>query len=581
MKAVQEALDHRGNPNLVPDKAFGVNKIAVYIAAFVALVLVIRVAFGPVLAIRTAIVTVGVAIIEVVVKWVLLPNHTSQSRVLELFNITSPTNEARADVSSTDISVLGSQGLTSTVDRSIAWIHATTVPAEYYEASYNIKGGCNMDRGGCGQTQAGYNFACVFDGVSAGGKINAYAAQAFSEITLSNLGSCGVWAIDTDPLTSLHNTSKEIFAQATAQQSNPGLINAEYDADGGSATGVFAFIRPRSLTSGRSAGTSEVCGVAIGDAMAIRITTRSSDSGHQPRLHQPEAFVLNTFERRGHDATDTGGQLTMGVGINGEVSPFCEGMGEEDVIVLASDGLGDNIVTAELTEIIPFIVRMPFFEQYGRLVAGGAAHHPGCKGVEKGAKSWRTHSPPTMADLTTHFGGQDQDSGDDATDPTDPTDPTALSSITCEQVSLRLVGYLRWVTEPMRQDQALYYSLEARRRPLVTNTCPVVLQCLRSSCFPPSPLHCFNYLRGVSLTHLIRLHSIQLQEMHGPATGGKAKQELVQELELLDTQLRDLMQARKRRKKERTLQQCKTDDCMVVAMRAPPPGLGAPGPHRA
>jgi serine/threonine protein phosphatase PrpC len=274
----------------------------------------------------------------------------------------------------TDISQLSSQGLESTEDGSISWMHSTTVPAEFYEASYNIKGGCNMDRGGCGQTRNGQNFACVFDGVSAGGKVNAYAAQAFSEITLTGLGRQLMQKLDrardevetVTQLESLTVMGKGLFARASSSQSNPGYITAEHEAEGGAATGVFAYIQPRSQTR---SGRNEVHGVAIGDAMAIQISTRRSGGG-QP-LAQPEARLLNTFERIGNSATDTGGQITLGIGVDGEVCPFCQTLGEEDLIILASDGLGDNIAQGEFAQIIPLIVRTAFFERFGREVADG------------------------------------------------------------------------------------------------------------------------------------------------------------------------------------------------------------------
>ena len=41
------------------------------------------------------------------------------------------------------------------------------------------------------------------------------------------------------------------------------------------------------------------------------------------------------------------------------------------MIILASDGLGDNVAPGELAQIIPLIVRTPFFEDIGREVADG------------------------------------------------------------------------------------------------------------------------------------------------------------------------------------------------------------------
>lgn len=65
-------------------------------------------------------------------------------------------------------------------DGSAAMAHESTSPPNYYRAKYGVVGGINMDRGGFGRHADGTNFAAVFDGVTAGGKRNAYAAQAFT-----------------------------------------------------------------------------------------------------------------------------------------------------------------------------------------------------------------------------------------------------------------------------------------------------------------------------------------------------------------------------------------------------------------
>ncbi len=62
-------------------------------------------------------------------------------------------------------------------DQTATFVHGSTSPTNYYKFMYNIEDGLNMDRGGFGQGPDGTNFGCVFDGVTAGGKLNAYAAQ--------------------------------------------------------------------------------------------------------------------------------------------------------------------------------------------------------------------------------------------------------------------------------------------------------------------------------------------------------------------------------------------------------------------
>jgi hypothetical protein len=426
-----------------------------------------------------------------------------------------------------------------------AWMHATTVPAEYYEAHYSITGGCNMDRGGYGQTKDGVNFACVFDGVSAGGKINAYAAQSFAETTLtclddyltsssefeaSHVARCKrgallvvigmtvsygvpnmlsptdgwlVYTIDTGVrvvVTALLVVgaqklslwfarrkgipSREIFERAIAQTNNPGRSNKEHEAIGGSATGVFAFIRPEHW----STDTYEVKGAAIGDANAIYVqrhvdphdannvasvskTTQAAMQKISDRKGQLfRASVLNEVWRRGNNATDTGGQLNMGGEINGEISDFCQSLGklpeaQEGLLILASDGLLDNVVGAEKSLIIPYIVQTPFFGRYGTHVKDGKndekSTHRDLQ-YHKYADGWNQPSLPTLDELVNH-GSADLESMQE------------LPSVTCEQAALRLVGYLRWVTALTRQKEKEYYSLQKQQSDLVSE--------------PPRPAH--------------------------------------------------------------------------------------------
>ena len=93
-----------------------------------------------------------------------------------------------SDVVLTSIKRLGSQGIFTARDGSVAMVHESTTPRSYYRASYdNLPAHdsfINMDRGGFGRAPEGTTFGCVFDGVSSGGPINAFAAQAFTQHTL-------------------------------------------------------------------------------------------------------------------------------------------------------------------------------------------------------------------------------------------------------------------------------------------------------------------------------------------------------------------------------------------------------------
>lgn len=121
---------------------------------------------------------------------------------------------------STCIASLSSQGLFVSDDGSAAMSHASTSPRNFYKACYNSDDVINMDRGSFGHTRNGTNFGCVFDGVTAGGKINAYAAQAFSDCAyrflMDNAAKFQQGSGINDVL------AKELFTMAINPASNPG-----------------------------------------------------------------------------------------------------------------------------------------------------------------------------------------------------------------------------------------------------------------------------------------------------------------------------------------------------------------------
>jgi hypothetical protein len=109
--------------------------------------------------------------------------------------------------------------------------------------------------------------------------------------------------------------------------------------------------------------------------------------------------------------------------------------------------------------------------------------------ITRNQDGWLGFSPPTLDELVRHivipFGGGgerfgrsiystlkgDRRTADTRTQKNGSTGYERslpdLSKVTCEQASLRLVGYLRWVTAQMHQEEELYYGLRARRIALV------------------------------------------------------------------------------------------------------------------
>jgi serine/threonine protein phosphatase PrpC len=245
--------------------------------------------------------------------------------------------------SCTDISVLGDQGVTVSDDANMVMRHNSNVPHSYYKWKYQVEGGMNMDRGGFGcVTRRGVPhkmYACAFDGVSHGGKINAYAAQSFAQNCMAALEKA-----------SLHGFGKDIksywsgmYTSLQNHELNPGNLNINYDAAGGSATAV-------SVSLSRQTTGWSIDGAGVGDAAAILIKADGSPTTQ-----------LNTVSRLDESAMDTGGQLEMcnhSPLAARDLSVFSTRMETGDLLLLATDGLTDNCAL----DIMSFVVSMPYFD---------------------------------------------------------------------------------------------------------------------------------------------------------------------------------------------------------------------------
>ena len=80
------------------------------------------------------------------------------------------------------------------------------------------------------------NFGCIFDGVTSGGKINLYAAQAFTDVMLHTLRSERV-KIRTD---TIERVANDLFQAVTSKANNP--KQPDHNAEGGAATGAFVVV---------------------------------------------------------------------------------------------------------------------------------------------------------------------------------------------------------------------------------------------------------------------------------------------------------------------------------------------------
>lgn len=333
--------------------------------------------------------------------------------------------DRRREAIKTTIEELGSQGVREAKDKSAAFIHATTSPPTYYLCSYGISS-INMDRGGIGHARNGTNFACIFDGVTSGGKINAYAAQAFTDFIMDWLAENHA-GLGYGGETKLVDTARAAFTAATQAENNPGRADSSKQAEGGSATGAFIVFERQ------SDGKAILHGASIGDAAAIIV-----------RPVEGTAHQLNPVYRK-HDR-DNGGQMTMCLGLDGQVWSFANEVSAHEFVVLATDGLTDNVLHEDFDRLIPLLMAARLFDtQVGF----------DCEYIIK-----EPPEAPTYAFLRKLVAGN----------------MDTAEHITCEAAARRLFNYVEWVTRIYHRQEEIYYGLELKLRAARDDTARAPLQ---------------------------------------------------------------------------------------------------------
>lgn len=324
----------------------------------------------------------------------------------------------------TKIASLESQGLLESTDHSCAMMHESSSPPNFYAATYGHPTVINMDRGGFGHFRGGTNYACVFDGVTSGGKINAYAAQAFAEHTVKWLREHGHKFKHGTGVNDL--LAKEMFTSAVAPTNNPGKTkDRAFDAEGGSATGIFITFQD---TKNRDYIVAN--GASIGDAAAILVSADGTGA----------RFLSCLSPRRQQSARDTGGQLTMCMGVHGAIWPFSSPVLNSDTIILCTDGLVDNIHLPELGTIIPYVINCRVFNEVP------ADDCPCITGEHARI--------PHMEDLVA-FTKQ-------------PFDSIAVNvTATPQSIVQRLTNYVKWVTRHSWQTEQRFYGEAIQKQALL------------------------------------------------------------------------------------------------------------------
>jgi hypothetical protein len=214
---------------------------------------------------------------------------------------------------------------------------------------------------------------------------------------------------------SVIDLAKGAFEEATNAVNNPGVENPDCQAEGGSATGAIVAIDRLSDTQGVLHGAS------IGDAAAISV-----------RLSDERARQLNPVFRK-YDR-DTGGQITMCMGVDGPVWCFSVEVTSQEFIILATDGLTDNINLPELDRIVPLLMRASLFDVIVPF---------DCDDLLK-----EEPQKPTYSSLLLLTKGN----------------LDALSDVSCQTAARRLFHYLEWVTRLHFNMEERYYKASRKVR---------------------------------------------------------------------------------------------------------------------
>ena len=157
-------------------------------------------------------------------------------------------------------------------------------------------------------------------------------------------------------------------------------------------------------------------GASVGDAACFVITP---DEG---------AVAVTKWHRTEANPKDSGGELMMSIGVQGSVTAFMRVVTPRDLVLLATDGLTDNVLRCDMGRILPLIVRSTFFQS----------------AVEKQYPA-RHSRLPTYRDLAALC----QDS---------PLQ--SLLQVSPANAVRRITNYLHWVTRSLYKQEQRYYALE-------------------------------------------------------------------------------------------------------------------------
>ncbi len=242
---------------------------------------------------------------------------------------------------------ISSQGLIASTDERAILIHDSTYPPLLHKLEYgpDYSLGVNMDRGGFGIRDDNTIYACLFDGTSGGGLDSAYAAQDFTDEMIRQLGNSHI-PISEDSDQARRLVTELLVRSSLAKPSRPSMY--------GDATCIFVDIAPLSQK-----GLYMLNGGALGDSGIIHIDSTSK------RAHLFETILKDDRT----NTADTGGCLTRRGMIYrpDNICVLSTQVAAKDFVVLASDGLLDNLSRDEEDDVLSLIVNSPFFDTLSTL----------------------------------------------------------------------------------------------------------------------------------------------------------------------------------------------------------------------
>lgn len=245
---------------------------------------------------------------------------------------------------------LGSQGLKVSQNSSSAYLHEST----YSSVSYNdkqLKHYVNMDRGAFFTKTDGTNGACVCDGLGGDGCFSAFVAQMVTQAVVKEFASSASKfhrihdTIQTEAARFFTMLSQSLIYQRASQ-----YRKLPYSGMGSTTVAVANFVTiadtvgsPTFLVQAATIGDSSIFHLSMSkkEVVSVLSSRRSITSSHTSSI---DNFCSINYA---NDLLET--CIT-------KVQP-------EDIIILATDGLTDNIRDGELCKVITRVVFSTFFDQ--------------------------------------------------------------------------------------------------------------------------------------------------------------------------------------------------------------------------